>query len=382
MVSCRMSNLGRPAVLPVALVTLLTLAASATAAPSIDATPLSAAGSQIIDATGQSLRTLSVGMWPESGASDKMATIAHAGFNAIRLDWSNRSIDKLAQLDRIIAAAGQAHLKVILDDHSNEAGTPGPWKPCYAQQVNGIWYDSGGASDGTDGCHDHGLITDAKFVQDWQTVAHHFLTNTIVIGYDLWNEPASYPGMSTWEPSDRNPDHNIRWMYERTGNEILAIDPTKLIICAGPMNAQHSFADPATPAPWGDLSLAEKYPVKLSVPHKQVYTVHDYPTEIGGYQPDAGPKKVAQMNQTWGYLVRKGLAPVWIGEMGANMTTTDHQQWAKTLIDYANGSLGADGGPTFGPGQQGIGINWWFAGHDPHGNPTGIFDALGKINEA
>ncbi len=120
-------------------------------------------------------------------------------------------------------------------------------------------------------------------------------------------------------------------MYERTGNEILAIDPTKLIICAGPLNMQHSFADPATPAPWGDLSLAEKYPVRLSIQHKLVYTVHDYPSDIGAYKPDAGPKKVAQMNQTWGYLVRDGLAPVWIGEMGANMTTSDHQQWAKTL---------------------------------------------------
>ena len=324
---------------------------------------------------------MSVGMWLDIGSSEKMAAIAAAGFNSVRLDWSNRSIDKLPQLDALVSAAGKYHLKVILDDHSNELGAPGPWKQCYAQQANGLWYDFGGASDGTDGCGTKGTVTDARFIADWQTVARHFLNNNTVIGYDLWNEPLSYPGKSTWEEGDRNPNHNIRYMCERAGNAILAIDPTKLIICEGPMNMQRSAGDPGTPAPWGDLSLAGKYPVKLAVPNKLVYSVHDYPSDIGGYEPDAGAKKVAQMNRIWGYLVTEEIAPVWIGEMGANMVTHKHRQWASTLIDYANGRLGAQGGPTFTDDQQGIGICWWFAGHDAHGNPTGIFDVLGNINE-
>jgi aryl-phospho-beta-D-glucosidase BglC (GH1 family) len=319
-------------------------------------------------------------MWLDNGANDKMKAIAKAGFNVVRLDWSNRSIDRIGDLDRVIAAADTARLKVILDDHSNEAGAPGPWKPCYAQQENGLWYDSGGASDNTDGCHTPGTVTDAKFIQDWQTVATHFRLNSAVIGYDLWNEPSGYPGMSTWEPEDQNPTHNIRFMCERAGNAILAIDPTKLIICEGPMNGQRSLADPRTPAPWGDLSLAGKYPVRLSVANKLVYSVHDYPTEIGGYKPDSGMEKVAQMNKIWGYLVRDHIAPVWIGEMGANMTTEDHRRWARTLIDYTNGQLGAEGGPTFTGGEQGIGIGWWFAGYLASSNPTGIFNINGRIN--
>lgn len=366
------------------LILLLTLAtmAAAMAEPKkfLTSVPLATRGSQIIDSNGNSVRILSVGMWLQNGANDKMGLIAEAGFNTIRLDWSNRSIDKLHELDRIIAAAARSHLKVILDDHSNEAGAPGPWKPCYAQQVNGLWYDSGGASDDTDGCHNRGTVTDAKFIADWQTVARHFSPNDDVIGYDLWNEPLGYPGMSTWEEGDRNPTHNIRSMCERAGNAILAIDPKKLIVCEGPMNMQRSLADPKTPAPWGDLSLVKKYPVQLSVPNKLIYSVHDYPTEIGAYKPDAGPEKVAQMNKVWGYLVRDHIAPVWIGEMGANMTTDDHRRWAKTLIDYANGELGGAGGPTFGDGDQGIGIDWWFAGHAADGNPTGIFDEAGRLN--
>jgi endoglucanase len=359
---------------------LVTSAATSARPPHLLTGPLSTNGSQIVDANGESVRILGVGMWLDNGANDKMALIAEAGFNTIRLGWSNRSIDRLPEFDRVIAAAEKAHLKVILDDHSNEAGTPGPWKPCYAQQVNGLWYDSGGASDDTDGCHNRGTVTDAGFIADWQTVAKRYHGNATIIGYDLWNEPSGYPGMSTWEEGDRNPTHNIRYMCERAGNAILAIDPAKLIICEGPMNAQHSHADPQTPAPWGDLSLAGKFPVRLSVPNKLVYSVHDYPTEIGGYKTDNGPQKVAQMNKVWGYLVRDHIAPVWIGEMGANMTTPDHRRWAQTLIDYANGRLGDQGGPTFAEGEQGIGIDWWFAGHDGNGNPHGIFDALGKID--
>ena len=346
----------------------------------IDATPLSTQGSQIVGSDSKPVRILSAGMWLDNGANDKMGLIAKAGFNTIRLDWSNRSIGRMHDLDRVIKAADSVGLRVILDDHSNEAGAPGSWKPCYAQQRNGMWYDSGGATDNTDGCSNRGTVTDNKFVQDWQTVARHYRTTRTVVGYDLWNEPAGYPGMSTWEPDDRNPTHNIRFMCERAGNAILAIDPTKLIICEAPMNARQSVADPQTPAPWGDLSVAAKHPVRLSVPNKLVYSIHDYPTEIGGYKPDSGPQKVAQMNKVWGYLVRDHIAPVWIGEMGANMVTDDQRRWAKTLIDYANGDLGAAGGPTFKDGEQGIGTNWWFAGYAAYSNPTGIFDSAGQIN--
>ena len=60
--------------------------------------------------------------------------------------------------------------------------------------------------------------------------------------YDLRNEPLAYRGMATWEPGSRNPDHNLRWMYERVGGAIQAIDPDKLIICEGPQNYRTSFA--------------------------------------------------------------------------------------------------------------------------------------------
>jgi endoglucanase/chitinase len=347
----------------------------------LDAVPLSTSGSQIVDANGQPTRIHGVGMWYDEDAVSKVPGIARAGFNTIRLDWSNRALHDggLRDLDRVIDAARRHQLRVILDAHSNEAGTPGPWKPCYAQQQNGLWYDRGGASGDTDGCGTPGTVTDERFVADWQAIARHYLGNTTVIGYDLWNEPLAY-GKSTWEPGDHNPEHNIRWMCERVGNAILAIDPTKLIICEGPMNATSSAADALTPAPWGDLSLAARLPVGLIVPHKIVYSIHDYPATIGGFRPDAGVQKIALMNKTWGYLVHDRIAPVIVGEMGASMVTPQDQRWANTLIAYVNGNLAAFGAPHFRDDEQGISTIWWFAGHDPNGDPSGIFDRAGNID--
>jgi len=350
------------------------------AAPMLPPGPLSTRGNQIIDSQDHSVRILSIGAF--SDVSDKIALIAGAGFNTIRLDWGNRSLksdNKLAELDRVVLAAGQLHMRVILDDHSNESAEGTLWKPCFAQQVNGLWYDLGGASDGTDGCDDPGTVTDEQFVKDWEVVATHYRYNDTVIGYDIWNEPLEY-GKSTWEPGNRNPTHNIRYMYERVGNAILAIDPSKLIICEGPLTGA-SLADRRWPAPWGDLSIAGRYPVNLLVPNKLVYSVHDYPTEIGGFSPDSGPTKVDLMNKTWGYLVSRNIAPVWIGEMGGDMLTEGDKNWARTMIDYANGNLGGAGGPVFGPQEQGIGIDWWYAGYDPNGKPTGIFGENNTLNE-
>jgi endoglucanase len=213
-------------------------------------------------------------------------------------------------------------------------------------------------------------------------VARRYRGNDTVIGYDLRNEPLAYnASMSTWEPGSRNPDHNIRYMYERVGNAILAIDPDKLIICEGPQSL-HSFADRSIPAPWGDLSVAGKYLVALSVPNKVVYSVHDYPSEIAAFKPDSGPRKAAMMTAVWGYLLAQNIAPVWIGEAGANMVRPGNVAWAKTLIAYANGESDAAGAPKFTGQQQGIGICWWWAGYDPRSGdqPSGIFTGDGSVN--
>jgi aryl-phospho-beta-D-glucosidase BglC (GH1 family) len=219
-------------------------------------------------------------------------------------------------------------------------------------------------------------VTDATFLADWVAVAERYAGNPTVIGFDLRNEPLAYSGMCTW--GDGNFDTDIRLMYERVGNAILAVDPGKLIITEGPQDYSTNFAG-TSPAPWGDLSIAGQYPVVLNVANKLVYSIHDYPLEIAGYSPDNGPTKVAQMNNAWGYLVAQGIAPVWIGEMGSSMDASTDAAWAQTLVDYANGDDGSLGGPTFSAGQKGIGTDWWAWGYFPGELPDGTLSSDGSL---
>jgi hypothetical protein len=336
-------------------------------------------GSQIVDETGRPIRISGVG-WNQnfSAIPEAVAGIRAAGFNAIRVSWVNATlVHDLIRIDQIVRAARQNHLRVVLDNHTNEPGH-GPRDNWGAQQKNGLWYDLGGASDGTDGGGNKGTVTDEKFQQDWVTVARHYADDDTVIGYDLRNEPLAYPGMCTWGDGS---NRDIRAMYQRVGNAIQQVDSRKLIIAEGPLNYAGSFAGTG-PAPWGDLSLAARLPVTLTVPNKVVYSVHDYPHDIGGYRPDSGPAKVAQMNAAWGYLVTRDIAPVWIGELGASMRTPAEVAWAKTLLDYMNGRLGALGGPAFSGDQQGIGGIWWAWGHLEGQKPDGTLNADGSLRAA
>jgi len=312
-----------------------------------------------VDALGNTVRISSVGWQRDYGLAD-MFKVKDAGFNCVRLSWTNHLIDEdIERLHAIVEQARQVGIKVVFVNHANSSLDP--------NQRNGLWYDLGGASDNTDGAGRPGTTTQEKFLSDWERVAREFSGDSTVIGYDIRNEPQGYGGMCTW--GDGNPDTDIRLMYEQVGNAILAIDPDKLIICEGPQNYAESYAG-ASPAPWGDLSVAGQFPVRLDVPNKLVYSVHDYPHYVARFEPDSGPEKVALMNKAWGYLVTQDIAPVWIGEMGANFDGSwgdenpeNSRAWAETLFDYMSGKLGHLGGPTFSDDDEQISGNWWVWGN-------------------
>jgi endoglucanase/chitinase len=323
---------------------------------------LHTSGSQIVDQAGRPVRIASVG-WNQGFENpvSAMAKIASLGFNAVRLSWVDATLPRdLARIDAIVAAAGHDGVKVILDHHTNEAGTAADGYG--AQQKNGLWYDSGPGTDGTNGAGVKGTVTQAVFQDHWVDVAKRYAGNSTVIGFDLDNEPLEYNGQSTWGDGGAT---DIRQMYQTVGNAILAVDPHVLIIAEGPQNYPAGM-------PWGDLSKVRDAPVVLNVPNQIVYSVHDYPAYVSGVVPDSGPRKVARMNHAWGYLVTDGIAPVWIGEMGANMdgsccheTLSGSRAWASTLVNYLNGRLGVLGGPTFKGDEQGVSTDWWAWGYLP-----------------
>ena len=133
-------------------------------------------------------------------------------------------LNSLQVLDKIIAYAGQAGLKVILDDHRSEAGE--------SAEANGLWYTSAYPS--------------SAWVNDWATLAKRYAGNPTVIGFDLRNEPHTpagdtYAQGATWGTGDTSTD--VRLAYEQAGNAILAADPGALIFCEG------ISENPTPPAP-------------------------------------------------------------------------------------------------------------------------------------
>jgi endoglucanase len=349
---------------------------------------LSTRGNQIVDRNGEPVRIAAVGWMGTStvrGApwglfavslGQALRSIREEGFNALRISWVDamlrshatpetgtidyaknpelRGLTAIEILDRVVHQAGAIGLKVILDHHNDE-GDDGS----AAQQPNGLWFDSGPGTNGTDGAGARGTVTAKGFLDDWVAIARRYKGNPTVIGYDLDNEPHA-AGRITWGgggPTD------IHRMCTEVGNAILAVDPGPLIICEGPQEyspppAASGMSDTVA-APEGDLTGVEARPVVLTVPNKVVYSVHEYPAEIAGRIADAGPNAIRRMNLAWGYLVTRDIAPVWIGEMGASMNSADARAWAATLVPYLNGKDGAQGGPVFKPDQQPISTDWW-----------------------
>jgi endoglucanase len=329
-------------------------AKSATLLPPGD---LATRGSQIVDPAGRPVRLACVGwnQFNESIPLDRQtALMAQHGFNCIRVSWVNATMQQdLRRIDRVVDGAHKAGLRVILDNHTNEPGHSerDNWG---AVQRNGLWYDQGGASDGTDGGGNPGTTSDAKFLADWQEVARHYIGNQTVIGYDLRNEPVDYPHMSVWGGDS---DRDIRAMYIRVGNAIQSVDAAKLIVIEPPS---------------GDCRGVRQQPVTLNVPNKLVYSVHEYPQEISGQKVNPGPDMIDRMNRMWGWLVSENIAPVFVGELGASMTSAESKAWADALVPYLNGT--APNGLRFSGDMQAISTDWWVWGYLKGQNPEGTLE--------
>ena len=170
-------------------------------------------------------------------------------------------------------------------------------------------------------------------------------------------------------------------MYTELGNAILALNPKLLIICEGPEGTANSGNGLAGIGPEGDLSAiggvggVPAKPVILEVPRQVVYSVHEYDTNVYDYGPNEQPSTfVPHMNNDWGYLYTRDIAPVWIGEMGSNLRRPQDRTWAQTLLDYMNGKLGSQGGPVFKAGEQPVSGSWWTWGYFPGGDIDGTLE--------
>jgi endoglucanase len=255
---------------------------------------------------------------------DMLDQIVRAGFNTIRLPFSNQFLDEdslpqgidyqknpdlkglhgLSLLDRLVEGASQRGLKVILDRHRPTA---------YAQ--SDLWYTS--------------EVPESRWIADWVMLARHFLGNPTVIGADLHNEPH---GAATWGSGD--PKTDWRLAAERAGNAILSVNPAWLIIVQG---VERYHGDNYW---WGgNLEGAGQFPVRLLEPGKLVYSIHDYGPEVS-YQPwfyarDFPENLPDVWMKYWGYLQVGGVAPVLVGEFGAiSVNGTSAGVWMRSLVAF------------------------------------------------
>jgi endoglucanase len=319
-------------------------------------------GAQIVDANNNPVRLAGVNWYGfdcnsyVAGGLDHQPLsyicqkIANIGFNVIRLPFSvdvvqnnptvtqylnaNPSLSGLTALqimDKLIQTAGSYGLKVILDNHRSEAG--------WSEESNGLWYTQS--------------YPESVWISSWQTIVQRYATNSTVIGCDLRNEPGAPPPDSTAWPQNNgsewgysDPAYNTttypdNWATaaQKAGNAILSINSNLLIFVEGVRY------DPAGPIfngsnylywPGGNLmgvNNAGGYrltpvSVNLSVANRLVYSIHDYgPDAYSGLawcQLDSngnGTGATASAcnsvwDQTWGYIAKNGIAPIWVGEFG------------------------------------------------------------------
>jgi endoglucanase len=263
------------------------------------------------------------GLWARS-LDDMLDQIVQAGFNTIRLPFSNQLFDPtstpngidfrrnpdlqglsgLEIMDQLIWRAGERGLKVILDRHRPDAS---------AQSA--LWY--------TD------RVSEQQWIDDWVMLASRYQGNPTVIGADLHNEPH---GPATW--GDGNPLTDWHAAAERAGNAVLQANPDWLIFVEG---IEHQGND------WywwgGNLALAGQLPIELSVPNKLVYEAHDYGPEVWGQSWFQAPDFPLDLDSVWyshwAYLKLSNAAPVLIGEFGGRSVGDDTEGiWQRSLISY------------------------------------------------
>jgi endoglucanase len=328
-------------------------------------------GNEILDSNGNPVRIAGVnwygfetpdevvhGLWAQDYHTI-INTIANLGYNTIRLPFSDQMVEApivpaninyngssgpintdlkglnaLQVMQNVVDYATSIGLKVILDQHREEAGE--------SAESDGLWYAPG--------------YTTQQWVNDWVTLAKMFADNPGVVGADLHNEPhtpgGDYSQGATWGGGGAND-----WVAaaEQAGDAILSVNPNWLIIVEGigenPVTSSSQLPPGetgSTNATWwgGDLELAGSDPVVLSVANRLVYSAHDYGPNLSQqawFNSSTTPSTLDSVWDTeWGYLDNQDIAPVWVGEFGTGNSSSDIEsssagsqgQWFQSLVSY------------------------------------------------
>lgn len=327
-----------------AVVALLALVGPAAAAAAVvKRAPLHTSGSKIVDAQGRKLVLAGVnwfgfethnhvvhGLWARDYKS-MLAQIRAQGFNAIRLPFSIQAIRSgtlsgvdfgggrnaalagrtpLQAMDVIVKEARRNDLLVLLDLHSLADDSHG----------HPLWYGNG--------------YSEADWVAAWRTMATRYGDDRNVIGADLKNEPH---GEATWGDGSAT---DWRAAAERAGNAVLSVAPHWLIVVEG-IEGPVASGQRLDRHWWGgNLEGVRRDPVRLDRSGRVVYSPHEYGPGVFRQPWFDRPDFQAVLYERWakgfGYIAKRGIAPVLVGEFGGRQvgTGTTEGIWQRQFMDH------------------------------------------------
>jgi endoglucanase len=306
--------------------------------------PLSTRGSQIVDASGKPILLRGVnwfgietenhaphGLWARD-YKEMLSQIKSLGYNIIRLPYSVQALKEkevtgidfsigsnnelegktpLEVMDLIVQEAQRQGLLVLLDSHQLNN-----------KRIPELWYGDG--------------FSEADWIDAWKMLATRYKNQANVIGADLKNEPH---GRASWGTGDRQTDWRLA--AERAGNAILSINPNWLIVVEG---VENNVPGQKLPIHWmgGNLEGVKRYPVRLSVKNKLVYSPHEYGPGVFDQPWFSEASFPNNLERRWeigfNYIARQKIAPVLIGEFGGRQVDSTSKEgiWQRKLVNFIN----------------------------------------------
>ncbi|WP_228059746.1 glycoside hydrolase family 5 protein [Plectonema radiosum] len=303
--------------------------------------PLSTHGAKIVDDRGNPVLLRGVnwfGMETETHAphglwlrdyQEMMAQIKKLGYNLIRLPYSvealrssqvsgidftigsNQQLEgktPIEIMDAIVEEAQRQGLLILLDSHRLND-----------QRIPELWYGDG--------------YTEADWINTWLQLAQRYQNQTNVIGADLKNEPH---GKASWGTGDLATDWRLA--AERAGNAIGNINPNWLIVVEG---VEKNVPGQYLAQHWqgGNLEGVLKYPVRLSVRNKLVYSPHEYGPGVYNmpyFSDDKFPQNLVHRWQIgFNYISSQQKAPIFVGEFGGRLNDSEKEAiWLNKFVKY------------------------------------------------
>lgn len=267
-----------------------------------------------------------------------LARIASMGFTTVRLPFANSclaqktaaSIDAshnpllvgltpLQVMDVVVARARLYALTIILDQNRPDSSAR-----------SALWYTA--------------QFTEKRWISDWKALAKRYSSARNVIGFDLHNVPR---GASCWGCGVNALDW--RAAATRAGNAVLKINSHVLVIVEG------IAKQAASGTRWwsGSRSSVVAKPVALTVKHRVVYSPHESPASSYPKSWLAAKNYPANLpgiwTRNWGYIDKKGIAPVLLGGLGPTVTKRVDKLWLTTLVTYVAKNRTSFAYPAFAP---------------------------------